>query len=316
MSAYVKGSWLHDLIENFWKKLGNPDEIKRNKKGKITSKKKYSGAEEFVDYAKGKWKSIIMADKLAERKIAWRFEEEPWVILSSAEKICSPLFDIFVKEGPPLYSELPFDFNVGRYRIKGKIDEVRLVEGKIILRDYKSGKPWVGEMKLKHDPQLTIYNAGLCSLCYCDKTIARHLGVEGNLEKLMAGQTFISPCIEEQLFMIEALCIDSERVRTAPELIHRTTRDDRHFFEVLKMIEGTYKDIEIGNVYPERGKKCDDCDQKHNCDKELENTGKGEYIDKIGQNHFAFATPLYVRKSAENSIIQKKFRFRKPKSPK
>ena len=155
LSAYVKGSLLHELIEKFWEKLGVSDEIKRNKKGQIISKKKYFDTEGFVNYAQGKWTSILMADERAQDKIVWRDKDEKWVIKSGLFKICNPLFPFLKEEGPPLFSEFAIDVYVnGRY-YHGRIDEIRKKENKIIIRDWKSGSPWVGAMKLKHDPQLT-----------------------------------------------------------------------------------------------------------------------------------------------------------------
>jgi hypothetical protein len=148
LSAYVKGSWLHGLFDNFWRKLGKPEEIKRNKKGSVTSKKKYSNKEEFIKFARGKWRSIMIADEEnpdTEDKIVWRFKEEPWTIWGSTPRICGPIYDVFIKEGPSVYTELPFDFQIGRHRFKGKIDDVRIVDGEIVVRDYKSGRPWIDE---------------------------------------------------------------------------------------------------------------------------------------------------------------------------
>lgn len=36
LSAYVRGSLLHALIDNFWDKLGTPDEVAKKSSGKNT----------------------------------------------------------------------------------------------------------------------------------------------------------------------------------------------------------------------------------------------------------------------------------------
>lgn len=307
LSSYVRGSLLHDLINHFWDRMGTPEQVSKKSSGK-----KYFDAESFARYAQGKWKRIIIADKHAESKITWAYKEQPWAILGLLPKVNVPLFNLLFEQGRPLFSELPFDFLVDGKRIVGRIDEIRMENRQIILRDYKSGRPWLGDMKLKYDPQLTIYNVALCSLCLSDKGIANALGLEGKLDEFMAGQRFTSPNIEEEFFMIDALGIDKEKVKTAPPPINKTRRKDEHFLEVLKMIEGVQISINGGNVYPERGRKCDDCDVKHECDKELENVDRGILKDK-GQIFFSFVSPSYIRKKEEQKEpppVQKKFRFR------
>ena len=107
------------------------------------------------------------------------------------------------------------------FRFKGFMDEVRFGDnGKVVVRDYKSGRPWVGEMKLKHDPQLTIYNAGLCGLLKSDAGIRGALGLEGRLEEFMQGGIFTSQNIEGQFFMIEALSLDPEKVKKVPDAVN------------------------------------------------------------------------------------------------
>ncbi|MBU3906938.1 MAG: PD-(D/E)XK nuclease family protein, partial [Nanoarchaeota archaeon] len=200
LSAYVKGSLLHDQIDKFWNRLGTSEET-----AKKSSKKKYSNAEEFARYTQGKWKRIVVADKHSETKIHWRFNEEKWQILNQLPKICVPLFYELSKEGPPLFSELPFDFMYENKRFIGRIDEVRVRDGKIVVRDFKSGKPWLGEMKLKYDPQLTLYNAGLYSLISSDNIFAGKLGLKS--DSFPKYQIPICSDFEMEFFLIESLPI-------------------------------------------------------------------------------------------------------------
>lgn len=320
LSVYVRGSLYHSLIEHFWERLGEPDEIKKNKNGTITSQKKYHDRQSFVEYARGKWSGILAADRANRTKgkegITWKYDNEMWVILNGMPKICRPLFDYLLNAGQPAFSELPFDFAVPSHglRIKGRIDEVRLLNGEVIIIDYKTGKPWLGMMKLKHDPQLTIYSAGLCSLIKFDPAIREKLGLEGRVEEFMAGGKFISPNIKEAFFMIDALGIDPEKVKNVPEPLYDTKREDRHFIEVIKMIKGVKMSNNLGNIYAESGKKCDDCDERHWCDKEFEKINVGEYVDESGQVYLSLATPLYLKKEELGAVAlpqmeQSKFRF-------
>lgn len=57
-------------------KAREPGEIKRNKQGKITSKKKYSNDEEFVKYCQGQWLYMMKKEEMAGRKVVWSFDNE------------------------------------------------------------------------------------------------------------------------------------------------------------------------------------------------------------------------------------------------
>ena len=65
------------------------------------------------------------------------------------------------------------------------------------------------------------------------------------------------------------------------------------------MMHGNQKAINEGNIYPERGRKCDSCDMNLACEKKLYEVEKGELIDKGGQLHFDFAVPYFARKKEE-----------------
>ena len=315
LSVYVKGSLLHGLIENFWEKLGTPEEV-----DKKSSRKKYHDAEGFAKYAKGKWQSIIIADnhlrekyeqeqdeeeaeKLENKLIYWRDNNDKYQIKNTLPKICKPLFDSLHEEGPPLFTELSFNFVIGDKRFRGKIDEVRKRDGKIVIRDYKSGRPWVGYMKASFDTQLTLYNVGLCSLAHENEEIAEKLGLEKKVvEQYMGNPRFIDPNFIVEFFMIEALSIDlGPRIKTIPPVIVSSYRNDNHFFELIKMINGSQRDIDTGNIYPERGRKCDSCDVRHVCEDQLYMSKAGELTDKNGQKLFSFVIPYFMLKDEQES---------------
>lgn len=216
ISAYAKGVLLHRLIENFWIHLGTTEEVYKDKKSrkKASEKKKYFDAESFAQYAKNKWTSIIIGNskiKDISRRIYWRDgyenDSEAWEIRAGIEKMTTPLFRELIKEGPPLYSELDFEFRAEGLNFRGFIDEIRLRNGKTVIRDYKSGSPFgIGDMKRDFDPQLTFYNAGLTSLFYSgdekNRELAKTLGI--NLEEILKNRSYITPDIIEEFFMIEA----------------------------------------------------------------------------------------------------------------
>jgi len=305
LPSYVKGGLLHDLIENFRDKLGTEEEV-----AKKSLRKKYSCKEEFASYAQGLWKRNVIASRNSQNKIYWSYENEPWVINSELKDICIPLYDYLIKEPPPIFKEIDFNFMFDGRNFSGRIDDVRTKDKKVIIRDYKSGRPWLGEMKLNNDPQLTLYNIGLCSLCFEREDIAGKLGLEKERKRFMGNPIYVSPDFIEEFFMIEAPAFNLKKKHNL-DVIHTTTRKDEHFFELLNMIRGIEKAVNEGEIYPERGRKCDYCDLKFACEKRLDKVGIGHLEDKTGQGFFGFAIPAYARKEEQKeSFKQKKFRFR------
>jgi len=304
LSAYAKGTLLHELIEKFWEKLGTEEEV-----AKKSSKKKYSNAEEFTKYSQGLWMRTVIASQNSKNPIQWRYENEQWVIHSELSDICSSLYPVLLQEGKPILSEIGFDFLIEEKRFRGRIDDIRFREGKIVIRDYKSGSPWIGEMKLNNDPQLTLYNIGLCSLCSNDE-IAEKLGLKEKRAEFMGNPIYIFPDFIEEFFMIEAPAFNLKKNRSV-NVLNQTARRDEHFFEVLNMIKGIEKAVCEGEIYPERGRKCDYCDMKYSCEKRLNETRVGHLEDKTGQEFFSFAIPAYARSNEQQKETgQKKFRFR------
>ncbi len=330
ISPYVKGSLLHKIIEDFWDHLGTFDEVekdKKNNKKKAKEKKKYYDAESFGKYAQGKWTQTVIRNKGIKdinKKIFWRGgyddDSEAWEIRATMPGMTAALYRVIIEEGPPLYSELAFDFVAEGLRFKGFIDEVRLRDGKVVIRDYKSGSPfWIREMKRDFDPQLTFYNAGLSSLFYDnnEKSIefAKSLGLEEQREELIKSSNYINPDFEEEYFMVEAPYllekIDADKdfakkFSTRPEIIHKTKRTEEHFYHLIDNIKKTKNKIEEGNISFEHGKKCDMCDMKHVCRKHSLEPLETNVIDKRGNLLLSFMDPPYsIQSMAEKQKEEK-----------
>ena len=322
-SGFRRGKLVHSLIENFWNKLGERDEIRRNKNGRVTSKKKYSNSDEFVDYAKGQWIYMMKQDEASEREIEWRFDNEMGIIRNDYfPKVCGPLFKALVKEGPPIKSELRFDFMLDGRRFAGYIDEVRLDKEEVIIRDYKTESPWLRQQKIEGNPQMTLYCVGLCALCYGDEEFARKLGLDDEREKFMGNPIYISSRVKPEFFMIDTLTRNQDEVKTMPSLTYRTQRRDRDFHELLLNIEDVEGQISVflsrgeKRIPPtERGKKCDYCEMKRACKKRLEeelNDIENEQKpiqDKSGQTYFTYVPP-YFRKPKKRRKSQGQGRIR------
>jgi len=208
-------------------------------------------------------------------------------------------------------------------RFKGFIDEVRIRNNKVVIRDYKSGYPFLGNMKVNHDPQLTFYNVGLCALCFNDRNFAKKLGLEDVSNQFLGNPYFIYPEIDEEFFMIEALPrikeAEKERLKGSPkkhdfaneedffgavkkrdwalnnipQVILTTKRKNEHFFEVIKMIKGVEEAVSRGDIYPERGRKCDICDMKYECEKKLDCVSIPVPYDRKGNTVLDFALAPY-----------------------
>lgn len=72
LSAYAKGSLLHELIEHFWERLGTEEEVekdRKNNKKKAAEKKRYFDGETFAGFARGKWSRVCQADMRLKEKL-------------------------------------------------------------------------------------------------------------------------------------------------------------------------------------------------------------------------------------------------------
>ena len=262
------------------------------------------------------WDYFCIRAEKSERKVAWRFPEERWTMKRDLEGVCLNLFPILMEEGPPIFSELAFKFGIPGKIFRGRIDEIRKRE-LIVIRDYKSGKPYMGEMKLKFDPQLTVYNAALKSLIEQNDDIARKLGFDGR--NVFYEDSFINPDFIQEFFMLEAPFLikrrEQEGKKTSTPFIHQAKRTNEHFLEVINMIDGAQRAVSLGNIYPERGRKCDDCDMKYACEKKIKDVCKGQFPVKE-QLSLDFSVPLFAQSQEQKKAAkgrdktQKRFAFR------
>lgn len=319
--AFVKGGFLHRHIEHFWERLGTPEEVARDAKIKKKTpyeKKKYYDDEGFADFLQRKWTAdVLMPDLQAKLKtgkgtVAWGHDGQGYQIKGLFYWIGKGLFPILVAEGPPLLSELEYRIRFEDFIIQGRMDEVRVRDGKVVIRDFKSGYPWISKEKVKHDPQLTLYNVGLLSLCYDDNEasieFAKKLGIEATRKQYMGHPRFVNPDWLTEYFMIEAAAkiaqseepppkiedysrkrhpqvsfvkdYSSWQARTdrlkanLPPVLHPANRTDEHFWETIAICQNTKKQIEQGIVYAERGEKCGHCQTKEECIRRMENGGE------------------------------------------
>jgi hypothetical protein len=294
----------------------------------LSSKKKYSNKQEFVEYAKGQWLYRVLAEERAERDIEWRFDNEKWVIYNKyVPEICAPLFGKLLQQGKPLETEFSFDFVLEGRRFHGFIDEIRREDREVIVRDYKTEYPYLKEesMKLRGNPQLTLYCLAVCAVAWKDEKFAQKLGLEQERDKFMGNQILISERVKPELYMIDSLRRKDEEY--PPKLIYKTTRIDKDFHELLmfvKDVEEQIKDFQLRDKRtippPERGKKCDFCDMKKACmkrlEEELNDKSSVSLIESNGQINFTFVSPYKPKKRKLRKQKQRTFRWKAKKTSK
>jgi hypothetical protein len=330
LSAYAKGSLVHHLVENFWHDLGTPEEVAH----RARTGKKYYDAESFGKYAEGKWMQFLKADELGDgkRKVVWNYPEEKWVLKNRIPAICRTIFPYLLEEGPPIIykgkplKEVKFQFSCNgeqaRHTFLGHIDEIRMENGAVVIRDFKTGSPWLDEVKVDRDPQLTLYAAGVTSMAYADREFAKALGLEGEVERFSERKVFVFPSLKQEFFMIEAPSINPEKVHDVPDIVLPTTRCHDDFSMVLKMVERTERAIRLGNVTPDWGRKCGGCDMKHVCRQEADKmvSDPEKYLNQKDPDLFDFAAAPYVSSPSldppPKKAVQKKLNFDRKTPPK
>ena len=316
-SVYAKGSVLHSLIENFWSKLAKPGEqVSRTGKGP-----RYSNSDEFADYAKRMWQRTCIMSENSDHPISWRFEDEQWFMANDIRDICYPLFPVLLEEDRPVFSEPRFKFAAFGKLFGGRIDHGRMEDGEIVVRDYKSGSPFMGKMKLSHDPQLTIYNAALVARVRENPELAREYGLERLTQEDSENPVYVDPSLKLEYFMIEAPKKNQERAEMGREplpIIQSTTRSNKDFFEIVDMIDRIEENMRTGNVSFEWGDKCNYCDMKVACEKKAEEVDQGPFTDRRDQLFLDFAVPSFAKqakdKKQKKDPRQKHFpwRYNKP----
>jgi len=348
LTAFAKGSVFHEAFEHFWTKLGSVEDlvdVRKNKRGEINkyfyrgNKIKYHDSESFGCFVMGSWNQVVVRDNILREKlesgklhgseiksaksclIDWTTKTEKYEAAYQLRDASTLVFDILNEEGPPIANELKFDFvlrdlyfsdnekNKFNMWFSGRLDELRLRDGKVVIRDYKSGKPWIDAQKIKHDPQLTFYNAGLCSVVLKNEKLADELGLTERRKDYFKEGHFIDENFVMEFFMVEAP-IASKRIieknpdvdkKRLPKILHETYRNDAHFFELMRMIKGTESSMVDGNVYPERGRKCDFCNVKEACENKLEDSMRENPVLDNGQGIFDFAAATYDKKFVADS---------------
>jgi hypothetical protein len=212
---------------------------------------RYKSAETFASAAGREFIRAVTRGGMKDQ-VKWRDKKEMFIMKSYVEKICKGVYDRFEDEGPPVYVELPFKYVRDRRLFTGFIDEVR--KGPVI-RDYKSGKKRPKEMTRIYNPQFTLYVVSLGFKCMEDPAFAESLGISP--EEAMSWR-------DDPDFMFKHT--DLEYHHMHDDEIIPLERGSMQYEELLKTLKGWEKRIDSGEIYAERGEKCNWCDTKDVCD--------------------------------------------------
>jgi len=201
----VRGLVLHDVADKkFFYKRDKYKDYKLDDNGDPIPK--YQSAEKFANAARAKWYRDTKGDIYRDKKIAWEKKQERFFMADDVWQIAYHLYNRKLKEGAPIFSEIPFEFYLlqkrgdrkVRRRFTGRIDELR--KGQVI-RDYKFGRYTPTDIALRNDLQFTIYLLAVGSLCYFDKDFANKFGIHPEVAKKWAGNPiFLSEKIDIERF--------------------------------------------------------------------------------------------------------------------
>lgn len=250
---HALGIFIHRAIENFYREDGKPF---------------YKSAESFSNAMASRWQFIFYKKpaKIQGREIEFKNEEEIFILKQEIKEICKKIYTRYSNEEKPLKRELQFDFFFNGKHYRGKIDEIRK---NTTIRDIKTGKRTPGEMKLKYDPQFTLYTIALATMCYNSKSFCQL--VNATYKKDIDFNKYLDELSE---------IINLEYYFVRNDEIYKMKRDYINFNEFQLMIDGLERQIEnalIEGIYPERGRRCDTCIVKKFCD---EITQEGLFIYK------------------------------------
>ncbi|MEK6840339.1 MAG: PD-(D/E)XK nuclease family protein [Nanoarchaeota archaeon] len=299
---FFKGRFFHSLMENFWERLGTSEEVAMSRNKRDKNGKKYSSNEEFADYVRRQWIHDIIQNKNSKvpgNVVNWDFKGQEFLMAEKMKEMAYHFFNPLIGLGKPLYQEKKFEFVFGHRKFRGRIDAIRFVNGKILIDDYKSGSPWIGPMKINHDPQMSMYNVGLAAICSQDENFAESLGLKENRNEFLNDPAYLVEEVENRFVMVEAPAYwarteDKKKIERVP-LIHSTSRKREHFYD------GVEKSIEQGIIYPERGRKCDGCVMKKACEEKLEDALR-QFPQIRGQGLFAFVAPIFTMPSRDEDL--------------
>lgn len=295
----IAGKLLHERIDAFFV----------TKPGKKFGKPKKKTANEFADATVGMWKYWVAMYNAGKKKpaIKWKDGQEAYSIWAPViHGICLKLYDVLCAEGPPLFSEFNSPvLSVNGISMWGIIDQIR---APLTVRDFKSRKYQISDTELKFDYQFTIYSALLSLMCANDRDFALKVGAtDDDLTSLKENPLGLLPKIKlEHFFMETGYVKDRERKVLA---IPAPSREEKHFYEVLDVIDKHECDIETGDFAPNRrGRDCDFCFFNKLCESDSDKN----VVTRIPLQYDLFSPPKRVPVANKN-IKQLKLDFKADK---
>lgn len=121
-------------------------------------------------------------------------------------------------------------------------------------------------MKLKYDPQFTIYCLWLGYQCHLQKDFAKTLGVTEEDAKQWGGNpVYLSDKIKSEYYLVR-----ENKTYDMP-------RTDIQYPDFCSMVDGLEARLDAGLIHPERGRNCDYCEINKECDR-LSSQYKGKIV--------------------------------------
>lgn len=249
-SSIARGKLLHRIIENFWKIDETTNSLTQG----------YSSYESFVNSAVRDWKfQFAKTSESDGQKIEWDFKGQQWSprFIGDIANTAGRIYSRYIAEEPRLASEFEIKGKFEGIKIFAKIDELRK---EIVIRDHKSGYKKHGEFYLKNNIQMTAYM--MCVFCALQEPTAK-------ISKIYP--EFIGISLDEflEIASIEIHDVSAKKEGELKEprtIIYPAKRREQDFIELTQTIKIKEKQLRERDFHPTKGKHCDYCFYKKNCD--------------------------------------------------
>lgn len=298
IGPFVMGIFVHHILDKLFfnekkePKYKSPESFANAVAGKRNERGRLKG---------GMWIHSIKDNKYRGKLIEWQSREEPFILRERLWKLCHISYPTIVKYGPPLHSELSFNFEIDGKHFNGRIDQLRKINNRPHIWDFKTGLSIPGDMMRSYDPQFTLYSLAIGVNCYKNREFARSIGItDEEAEKFPEDPGIIARNMALEYFLLEY-----------NEII-RVKRDNIQYNLFLDMVDSKERQINSGNISVEIGRHCDRCLARRECDKR---TGGriAEVYHSFQPDLFSYIPKILEQPKEKPKIKQITLRFPKSK---
>lgn len=263
--ALEKGTHVHERAKEFF----------------YLKDRSYDSPESFADFAKRSWWVYLdrQYKQISEGKrepIIWKDEKkEPGIRSAQIRNLAVPMFDLMVRNGKPESVETDFQLEIpglgldgGVLGLSGKIDAFHVRDNKIVIVDYKTGKP-LNETNINYGTQPTVYTLALLYSGLARHELAKKVGLsKEEARHLLQNPDLIKDRIQFEYQMLENKFEDEDDIWRVEVKVAPTTRGEAHFQDLIRFIWGMEKSFRDGTIKPALGKRaCHWCEWREPCEK-------------------------------------------------